>query len=153
MSARANQVAFWFVIVQLSLTLLVGAVWYVYVPERALGIMVALLVMSCPCAMAMAVPTAVAAAHAGYSAAPDHARPDPLRLIQATGIVARQNLDGSVAWHLLMTPLAAIGLVAPWLAALSMLVSSLAVAANSWRLFRQQKLLPASDPSVVAVQG
>ncbi|AEC19987.1 putative integral membrane protein [Pusillimonas sp. T7-7] len=136
-SIRANRVAFWFVLVQLVLAFLVGAVWYVYAPERAIGVMVALLVMSCPCAMAMAVPTAVAAAHASYSAAPDAAHLDPLQLIQATGQVARQNLYGSVAWHLLMTPLAAFGLVAPWLAAITMLLSSLAVAANSWRLYRK----------------
>ncbi|NYT57425.1 hypothetical protein H0A65_00650 [Alcaligenaceae bacterium] len=136
-SVRANRVAFWFVLVQLVLAFLVGAFWYFYAPEHAIGVMVALLVMSCPCAMAMAVPTAVAAAHACHSAAPGAAGPDPLRLIQATGAVARQNLYGSVAWHLLMTPLAAFGLVAPWLAAITMLLSSLAVAANSWRLFRK----------------
>src|SRR5690606_24869056 len=66
-SERANRVAFWFVLVQLALAFVVGAAWYMYVPERAIGVMVALLVMSCPCAMAMAVPTAVAAAHASYS--------------------------------------------------------------------------------------
>src|SRR3546814_1824816 len=55
----------------------------------------------------------------------------------SSDLVARQNLYGSVAWHLLMTPLAAFGLVAPWLAAITMLLSSLAVAANSWRLYRK----------------
>jgi cation transport ATPase len=50
--------------------------------------------------------------------------------------VARQNLIGSLAWHVLMTPLAALGWVQPWLAAITMLVSSLAVAANAWRLVR-----------------
>ncbi len=152
-SVRANRVAFWFVLVQLALAFLVGAVWYAYVPERAIGVMVALLVMSCPCAMAMAVPTAVAAAHASYSAAPDTARFDAWRLVRATGLVARQNLYGSVAWHLLMTPLAAFGLVAPWLAAITMLLSSLAVAANSWRLFRQQTRLSDSGWQAAAVQG
>lgn len=152
-SAHANRVAFWFVVVQLALAFIVGAFWYLYVPERAVGVMVALLVMSCPCAMAMAVPTAVAAAHASYSASSDAARPDALRLVQVTGTVARQNLYGAVIWHLLMTPLAAIGLVAPWLAALTMLLSSLAVVANSWRLFRQQKRAPKSGWPSVAVSG
>src|SRR5690606_6267125 len=136
-SVRANRVAFWFVLVQLALAFLVGAIWYVYAPQHAIAVMVALLVMSCPCAMAMAVPTAVAAAHASYSAAPDAARLNTLQLVQATGLIARQNLYGAVAWHLLMTPLAAFGLVAPWLAAITMLLSSLAVAANSWRLYRK----------------
>lgn len=137
-SGRANQLAFWFVAVQVALAFIVGAAWYVYAPQHAIGVMVALLVMSCPCAMAMSVPTAVAAAHAGLSAVPARSEDEVLRLIQAAGRVARQNLYGSVAWHLLMVPLAAAGWVAPWLAAISMLLSSLAVAANSWRLFRRQ---------------
>ncbi len=141
-SVRANQLAFWFVTVQIALAFIVGAFWYVYAPAHAVGVMVALLVMSCPCAMAMSVPTAVAAAHASLSAMPDREDGDVLRLIQSAGIVSRQNLYGSVAWHLLMVPLAAAGWVAPWLAAISMLLSSLAVAANSWRLFRQQTRRP-----------
>lgn len=153
-SQRANQLAFWFVVIQLALAFLVGAVWYVYAPERAIGVMVALLVMSCPCAMAMAVPTAVAAAHASLSARPDVSDFDVVRLSQATGAVSRQNLYASVAWHFLMTPLAAIGLVAPWVAAISMFLSSLAVAANSWRLYRRQtRVQPVSDWQSAAVQG
>lgn len=136
-TGRANQLAFWFVAVQIALAFVVGAAWYVYAPQHAIGVMVALLVMSCPCAMAMSVPTAVAAAHASLSAVPARSDDEALRLVQAAGIVARQNLYGSMAWHFLMAPLAAAGWVAPWLAAISMLLSSLAVAANSWRLFRR----------------
>ncbi len=136
LSVRADNVAFWFVVVQLALAFIVGGLWYVYQPEHALAVMVALLVMSCPCAMAMAVPTAVAAAHASLSVRPNATESDVVHLLQAAGNVSRQNLYGSVAWHLLMTPLAAIGLVAPWVAAITMLLSSLAVAVNSWRLFR-----------------
>lgn len=142
LSTRADTVAFWFVAVQLALALVVGAWWYVYAPQHALAVMVALLVMSCPCAMAMAVPTAVAAAHASLAARPETTDADIARLIQAAGNTSRQNLYGSVAWHLLMTPLAAIGLVAPWVAAITMLLSSLAVALNSWRLFRAQTHQP-----------
>lgn len=152
-SQRANQLAFWFVVVQLALAFLVGAIWYVYVPEHAIAVMVALLVMSCPCAMAMAVPTAVAAAHASLSARMSTTDHDMIPLIQATGRISRQNLYASVVWHLLMTPLAALGLVAPWLAAISMLLSSLAVAANSWRLFRLQTRVPAGGWPHAAVQG
>ncbi|WP_442592418.1 P-type ATPase [Parapusillimonas sp. JC17] len=136
-SGRADRVAFWFVVVQLVLAFVVGGVWAFYAPQHALGVMVALLVMSCPCAMAMAVPTAVAAAHCTVSASPAMSEQDVGLLTKATERVARQNLYGSVAWHLLMTPLAAAGLVAPWVAALTMLISSLAVAGNSWRLFRR----------------
>ncbi|NYT61371.1 hypothetical protein H0A66_03395 [Alcaligenaceae bacterium] len=153
-SQRANHLAFWFVVIQLALAFLVGAVWYFYAPERAIGVMVALLVMSCPCAMAMAVPTAVAAAHASLSARPAVTDFDVVRLSQATGAVSRQNLYASVAWHFLMTPLAAIGLVAPWVAAISMFLSSLAVAANSWRLYRRQTHAQnATDWQSTAVQG
>ncbi|HUG57634.1 MAG TPA: hypothetical protein VL002_05310 [Candidimonas sp.] len=152
-SQRANQLAFWFVVVQLGLAFLVGAIWYIYAPEHAIAVMVALLVMSCPCAMAMSVPTAVAAAHASLSARPATTDFEVVRLSQATGAVARQNLYGSMAWHFLMVPLAAIGLVAPWLAAISMLLSSLAVAANSWRLFRRQVRIPAADWQRAAIQG
>jgi len=138
LSVRANRLATWFVAIQLLLAFVAGGAWMLYAPGHAVSVMAALLVMSCPCAMAMAVPTAVAAAHAAFSvrggAAPAQAAP----LIEATRTVARQNLYGSVIWHLLMTPLAAAGLVEPWVAAVTMLVSSLAVAANSWRLFRRE---------------
>lgn len=137
-SGHAHRLAFWFVVVQLGLTVLVGAVWFVYRPEHALGVMVALLVMSCPCAMSMAVPTAVAAAHASLSAQPASSDEEVAQLTRSTRRIAHQNLYGSVAWHLLMTPLAAIGLVAPWVAAITMLLSSIAVAGNSWRVFRQR---------------
>jgi cation transport ATPase len=136
-SGRANTLAFWFVVVQIVLALLVGAIWFVYRPEHAVAVMVALLVMSCPCAMSMATPTAIAAAHASLTVRANASDRDVALLAQATGRVARQNLYGSITWHLLMTPLAAIGLVAPWVAAITMLLSSLAVAANSWRLFRR----------------
>lgn len=138
MSAHANRLALWFVAIQLLLALAAGGVWMLYAPERAIAVVVALLVMSCPCAMAMAVPTVTAAVHATLSvqgdAAPAHVHP----LTAAASVVARQNLYGSIAWHLLMTPLAAAGLVAPWVAALTMLISSLAVAGNAWRFFRRE---------------
>lgn len=137
LSAHANRVAFWFVIVQLALAFIAGAFWYVYQPSHALAVMVALVVISCPCAMAMAVPTSVAAAHACLSVN-DGASPQQVdALARATTKVSHQNLYGSVAWHLLVTPLAALGWVAPWLAAITMLLSSLAVAANAWRLYRK----------------
>lgn len=153
LSARANHVARVFVIAQLGLAFLAGGVWYFYAPEHALSVMVALVVISCPCAMAMAVPTAVAAAHACLSVMPDASEADVQHLAGLTGRVARQNLYGSVAWHLLLTPLAALGFVAPWLAALTMLVSSLAVAFNAWRIFRHQTRRPAQAWRSSAVQG
>jgi P-type Cu2+ transporter len=51
---------------------------------------------------------------------------------RAMGIV-RQNLGWSLAYNFTAVPLAAFGLVSPWLAALGMSVSSLAVVLNSRR--------------------
>lgn len=137
LSAHANRIAFWFVVIQLGLAFAVGAVWYVLAPEHALAVTVAMIVISCPCAMAMAVPTTVAAAHASLSTMGDRSQQQADVLVHATTRVSKQNLYGSVAWHFLVTPLAALGWVAPWLAAITMLLSSLAVAANAWRMYRK----------------
>jgi cation transport ATPase len=87
--------------------------------------------------MSMAVPTAMASAHSALAAHPS--MPDAAldELLRQARHKARQNLYGSLVWHLLMTPLALVGWVTPWLAAITMLVSSLAVAYNSWRLCRR----------------
>ncbi|NLC35019.1 MAG: hypothetical protein GX772_00985 [Alcaligenaceae bacterium] len=138
-SARANRVAFWFVTVQVALAIVSGAVWWFYIdPSHAVPVLVAMFVMSCPCAMAMAVPSSVSAAHASLAARGPISDSEVAGLVRVTGRVTRQNLYGSVVWHLLMTPLAAIGLVSPWVAALSMLLSSLVVAGNAWRMYRRQ---------------
>lgn len=134
----SNKLAFWFVIIQLMLAVILGIVWFYYRPAHAVAVVVALFVMSCPCALSMAVPTAVASAQAGINIDPIK-KPKDLQAIETkTASISKQNLYGSIVWHLLMTPLAAIGLVAPWVAALSMLVSSLVVAYNSWRIYRQR---------------
>ncbi|TCV01447.1 E1-E2 ATPase [Paracandidimonas soli] len=137
LSASANKVAFWFVVIQLALAVAVGLAWYVLDPAHALPVTVALFVMSCPCAMSMSVPTALAASDAALLRRESPSDAEVEAVARAGQRVARQNLYGSIAWHLLMTPLAAIGLVQPWLATVSMLVSSLAVAANAWWLYRQ----------------
>ncbi len=133
----ADRLAFWFVCAQILLAALVGLYWWNVRPDHAVAVTVALLVMSCPCAMSMAVPTSMASAHSALAAHPS--MPDAAldALLAQAQRKARQNLHGSLAWHLLMTPLALVGWVTPWLAAITMLVSSLAVAYNSWRLSRQ----------------
>jgi len=136
-SALAQRLAFWFVVVQLGLAAVVGVFWWTWMPAQAVPVTVALLVMSCPCAMAMAVPTAFCAAEACLRRDPSLSQTAVRDLVRATDRVTRQNLFGAIVWHLLMTPLAAVGLVQPWLAAIVMLVSSLAVAANAWRLYRR----------------
>lgn len=131
----ADRLAFWFVCIQILLAAVVGLYWWLHAPEHTLAIVVALLVISCPCAMSMSVPSAIAARQFQLLNNPSLLGNDYLNLRMQR--IAKQNLYGSLAWHILMTPLAAIGLVQPWLAAISMLISSLLVAANSWRLTRQ----------------
>ncbi len=137
LGAGADRLASRFVMAQVALALAAAAVWAWIHPARSIPVMVALLVMSCPCAMSMAVPTAMASAHSALAAHPS--MPDAAldALLAQAQRKARQNLHGSLVWHLLMTPLALVGWVTPWLAAITMLVSSLAVAYNSWRLSRQ----------------
>lgn len=140
--AHADRLAFYFVLVQITLAALVGWYWWQTQPDQALAVTVALLVMSCPCALSMSVPCAIAARQAVILRHPDTDQIPALNTRMQS--IARQNLYGSLAWHILMTPLAAIGLVQPWVAAISMLVSSLAVAFNAWRLTRV-RLTAASD--------
>ena len=154
-SEQANRVAFWFVTIQVVLAIVAGAVWWFYIdPSHAVPVLVAMFVMSCPCAMAMAVPSTVSAAHATLAVRGNISDSEVAELVLTARRVTRQNLYGSVAWHLLMTPLAAIGLVAPWVAALSMLVSSLAVAGNAWRMYRRQlRVKGAGDWTNAVAQG
>lgn len=48
--------------------------------------------------------------------------------------VMRQNLGWALAYNLAAVPLAAFGLISPWLAALGMSLSSLGVVLNARRL-------------------
>lgn len=137
LGARADRLASRFVMVQVALALAAAAAWAYIDPAHSIPVMVALLVMSCPCAMSMAVPTAMASAHSALAAHPNMSDAALDELQGEARRRARQNLNGSVVWHLLMTPLALVGWVTPWLAAITMLVSSLAVAYNSWRLCRR----------------
>ena len=50
--------------------------------------------------------------------------------------VVRQNLAWSLGYNVLALPLAAAGLVTPWMAALAMALSSLTVTLNALRLAR-----------------
>ena len=62
--------------------------------------------------------------------------PAAISLARRTRRVIRQNLAWAVGYNVLALPLAAAGLVTPWLAALGMAVSSLTVTLNSLRLTR-----------------
>ncbi|MCO4773182.1 MAG: cadmium-translocating P-type ATPase [Deltaproteobacteria bacterium] len=61
----ADQVARWFVLVVLVVAGITGAVWTQVDPSRALPVVVAVLVVACPCALALATPLAFAAALRG----------------------------------------------------------------------------------------
>ncbi|HSJ49386.1 MAG TPA: heavy metal translocating P-type ATPase [Gammaproteobacteria bacterium] len=57
----------WFVLTILALTALAGLVWWQVDPGQAFWVMVAMLVVSCPCALALATPVAVTAATGGLT--------------------------------------------------------------------------------------
>ncbi|MFN7137245.1 MAG: heavy metal translocating P-type ATPase, partial [Thermomonas sp.] len=70
------------------------------------------------------------------SAASLQAVPTAIAIARRTRRIVRQNLAWAVGYNLLALPLAAAGMVTPWLAALGMALSSLIVTANALRLVR-----------------
>jgi Cu2+-exporting ATPase len=63
----ADQVAQRFVVIMLAVAALVGLAWYALDAARALPATLAVLAATCPCALALAVPAAVAAAHSAFA--------------------------------------------------------------------------------------
>jgi len=63
----ADRIAGRFVGILLVLALATGAAWYVIDPQRALWVFVAVLVVSCPCALSLATPTALTVASGALS--------------------------------------------------------------------------------------
>lgn len=62
LAVLADQVAQWFLLIVLLAAAIVGLIWWQLDPSRAFWIVLALLVATCPCALALATPTALTAA-------------------------------------------------------------------------------------------
>jgi Cu2+-exporting ATPase len=60
---QADRVAGVFVVTLLCVATVVYAYWHVHAPDRAFEVLLSLLVISCPCALSLSVPAALAAAH------------------------------------------------------------------------------------------
>jgi Cu2+-exporting ATPase len=60
--------------------------------------------------------------------------------------IIRQNMMWALGYNLLALPLAAAGLVPPWLAAIGMSLSSLVVVLNALRLGRETQTRPVQPP-------
>jgi len=73
--------------------------------------------------------------------------PDAVAIARRTLRIARQNMIWSATYNFGSLPLAALGLIPPWLAALGMSVSSIAVVMNAMRL------LPRRTPSKAAANA
>jgi Cu2+-exporting ATPase len=85
----ADRIAGHFVIALLVLAALVYVAWRITAPERAFEVLLSLLVISCPCALSLSVPAALAAAHGRLARLGVLAtRPDALdSLARATDLV------------------------------------------------------------------
>ena len=64
--------------------------------------------------------------------------PRILKQAQRTRRIIRQNLIWASIYNLIAVPLAVLGFVTPWIAALGMSISSLIVVANALRLLKKQ---------------
>lgn len=101
--------------------------------------------------IAMGRGAALAHASAGLVLVNDNltALPEAVKLARRTLRVARQNLLWSAVYNFGSLPLAAFGLIPPWLAALGMSLSSVAVVLNSTRLLPRS----VSEQSTAAPPG
>jgi Cu2+-exporting ATPase len=77
---------------------------------------------------------------------------DAVDIARATRRIIRQNMAWAIGYNLTAVPLAVSGLLAPWMAALGMSLSSLLVVSNALRLRRPMTTTslasPAAQPSL-----
>ncbi|HUO95915.1 MAG TPA: HAD-IC family P-type ATPase, partial [Steroidobacteraceae bacterium] len=78
--------------------------------------------------------------------------PAAVRLARRTTAIVRQNLVWSAAYNLVALPLAALGWVPPWLAAVGMSASSLLVVLNALRLARPPRRASARPAAPIVVR-
>ncbi|MCC5860405.1 MAG: heavy metal translocating P-type ATPase [Gammaproteobacteria bacterium] len=76
-----------------------------------------------------------------------------VRLSRRTLTIIRQNMALSVAYNLSALPLAAMGVIPPWLAAIGMSASSLVVVLNALRLGREGREPGQAEPAVASVRA
>jgi Cu2+-exporting ATPase len=81
---------------------------------------------------------------------------DGVRIAGTTRRIIRQNIAWAIGYNLTAVPLAACGMLAPWMAALGMSASSLVVVLNALRVHRQPRTATsalAATPSVRVSAG
>ena len=79
---------------------------------------------------------------------------EAFQLARRTRRIIHQNLGWSLAYNLVALPLAAMGMIAPWMAAIGMASSSLIVVGNALRLSRYKVARsPARQPSMQPARG
>jgi Cu2+-exporting ATPase len=76
--------------------------------------------------------------------------PESVALARRTRTIIKQNLAWALGYNLLALPLAAMGMVTPWLAALGMALSSLIVTVNALRLAPRQHSAAQARPAIMA---
>ncbi|MDK8464120.1 heavy metal translocating P-type ATPase [Marinobacter sp. SS13-12] len=76
--------------------------------------------------------------------------PEALKTARRTRRIIRQNMAWALGYNLCALPLAAAGLVPPWLAAIGMSLSSLVVVLNAMRLGRAPERAESPTPAVGA---
>jgi Cu2+-exporting ATPase len=81
------------------------------------------------------------------------ALPDAVEFARRTQRIVRQNLGWAIGYNLTALPLAAFGLVPPWLAAIGMSLSSVIVVLNATRLSRGPRSGPRAELPAVRHAG